>query len=232
VCSSCADDGRDIKLENRNFAVNGGLCCAQGLEEYRKQQRREQMHGRSQLDSQEVARGKSQKHGAASWDKTLAQVPAKQGSQTSVDGRRSSADISTALLKDYLSMPGSRLSALRPSMSPRYTEPGIDWARWAEAVQTHHGRYPPAGPPPKKPLPQLPRTRAEQGTQAERHDRHSAGDEEGRDKRSSALQLPPIRSVSPIRMSKYSIYPDVQSPQSPRSVDQARNTPPSRIIGL
>lgn len=34
LCSICADEGRNTLPEERNLAINGGLCCARGLEEY------------------------------------------------------------------------------------------------------------------------------------------------------------------------------------------------------
>ena len=199
VCSICADEGRNTKSEERISAINGGLCCARGLDEYLENERREGRYGRPLVsrqrqspvtDSQAVSRSA---HATPWYDPaTQMQVAAKHSNELPKgykwdEDPHVSADTNTVLLKDYLSKPGSRLSAIHASGGlayPPHTQPDIDWDRWAQAVQTHHGRYPPAGCPPRQPLPPLPIRRGERA-QGETQADSSAENENPRGPRSS-----------------------------------------------
>lgn len=48
-CSMCVYEGRTVRPVQRNFTINGGLCCSRGLDEYVSRHEAEEKHGKSLL---------------------------------------------------------------------------------------------------------------------------------------------------------------------------------------
>ena len=141
ICSLCKKEGRIKKAEDRRLEVNGGLCCAHGLDEYRILEKSERASEQVSSSVAPYANG-GDYHAVSQGMRLLSQrAPENYTAATTAhehanesgngyqrhDHHRGSAAISRSLLKDYLSLPGSRLSALyRPGTLPYPAQPGID----------------------------------------------------------------------------------------------------------
>lgn len=216
LCSICADEGRNTLPGERNLAINGGLCCARGLEEYVTQGQREERHGRSRRGrpsitntsavSPRTSRGEQRQ--TTCFDPP-AQIIAQRNKRPPESRSRKpheSAEIRPALVKDCLSQPGTRLSVLSSPgkfPSPMHKQPDINWDQWAQAVQTNHGRYPPTSSPPRRPLPDRP-SRRQAGPSRQDSSHRGEAEKEPLNPHPSTSQLPPIR-VSPFRISGFSM---------------------------
>jgi hypothetical protein len=221
LCSMCTNDGRLALPEERNLEINSGLCCARALDEYTEQEQREERYGRSLTSrhgrppatdtSAAPPRPSLSERRPTPWHNLLPQKIAKsmERPQESHNGApHESAEISPTLVREYLSLPGTRLSTLNnPGKfpSPMHKEPDIDWNQWAKSVQTHHGRYPPPPSPPQKSLPNPPSKRPPKGRAGpSRQDSSSKGATRTEPERSVCLSLP-ILTLSPIRVSPFKI---------------------------
>lgn len=247
-CSICTDEGRNVLPEDRTSTINGGLCCARGLDEYLAQERREGRYGRP-LASQHGHPPVTDRPAASRPLRgTRRPTPWYPPTPTEVElpneppegyeknrGPHESAGINPGLLQECLGMPGMRLSVVhspRRRASPLHWQPCIDWDQWSQAVQTHHGRYPPPTCPPRKPLPHPPTRQQRKDIQKVSQTNRLAGNAQQRDPRSSIPELEPIR-VSPFRLPDFSIYAYEKSTRSPDIADQSHTPPPrpdSRIL--
>jgi hypothetical protein len=141
---------------------------------------------------------------------------------------RYSADINPALAREWVNLPGEsvksgmypgtptspKYSGMYPGTlaSTKYQEPGIDWKRWDQAPQSPHGRYPPAAPAPKQPLPQpaLRNKRGEVWKDSRALMSGGRGDDEGGHPVSPLSPQPrhgPASPVSPLETTKWDLPP-------------------------
>jgi hypothetical protein len=217
MCSMCTNDGRLALSEERNLEINSGLCCARALDEYTEQEQTEARYGRS-LTSRHGRPPATDASAApphlslserrpTPWHNPPPQTIVKSNERPP-ESRNStpyeSMEISPTLVKEYLTLPGTRLSTLNSPgkfPSPMHKEPDIDWNQWAKSVQTHHGRYPPPSSPPQKSLPNPPSKRPSKCRAGpSRQDSSSKGATRTEPERSVCLS-PPILTLSPIRVS-------------------------------
>lgn len=224
-CSTCSSEGRNLLPEERNPAINKGLCCARGVDQYHTLYRTldgDRDHGMHRVpqdghpritDNAAVTPHSPREGSGTQLHNSTKRKPKKltkrnknpsEGYKKDEDPNES-AEIKPGLPMDHLSAPTRRLSPLnqpeRPT-SPMKNKPGIMWDRWTQMVQTHHGRYPPPESPPDKAVP--PVTIADKGKQIQR----SAS---GRDSTADLFQRPNCRSIpqldviraSPFRISTF-----------------------------
>jgi hypothetical protein len=172
-CSLCAAEGRGVRSSERNPAINGGLCCDRGMDEYRVRQEREGKYGRQLIpqhgnpavtDCAAFLRSLREERHRASCIIDVTQAVTMEAEEAPRAYRwekdpHQVLDLRPLIISDFNDIAGTTRGSLPPTRkfpSPMHKEPGIDWDRWARAPQTHHGRYPTAVDPPTKPLPHPP----------------------------------------------------------------------------
>ncbi|KAI9651036.1 hypothetical protein NHQ30_001073 [Ciborinia camelliae] len=132
------------------------------------------------------------------------------------------------LVSQFVSTPGNHAGSLPGPAVPRYEDAHIDIERWNSQVRTNHGTYPKAAvPPPDKPLPLIPATKAlrpqplkiSQQSTGRRESRREAH-ESKRDSDVSALSNPrDMSGASPVSPTN-SHWPS--TPQRPKTREEER----------
>lgn len=222
-CSTCASEGRNMDPDERgNPAINRGLCCARGLDEYDSQKKTEGKYDMHQLPQS----GPSSVTDGVAVSRSLLHNPPRTPWPVSRT-ERPRPRLSRGPPEVYRGNRGPRGPAgirapLGAPVIGRIASPGIMWDRWAQMIQTNHGRYPPPGCPPRKPLPQVPTDKAK-GKQVQRRCSIRGPEylNQQHPNRNSIPQLEALR-ISPFRVSGFEEHTEVR-----RESDQA---PPARYI--
>jgi hypothetical protein len=173
LCKDCRKEERVVERYHRE--VNGGPCCANGVDEFDAWQRREGYHS---VDSRLPSQKRPKRHREtrptredysppppAHLKKDRSYAPAKLEADIAAKNygfRRDNDQNSNLSPKEvamFVSMPGTDPRSLPPpppEPQPYCMDAGIQPKRWYEQRRTNHGSYPAPSPPPTDPLPVQP----------------------------------------------------------------------------